>query len=223
MRRFLFVSFAVLVMIATVLFAWPDLRRLVLDLPTYAADVYNRHRPALNWRNGPSCLERLKKLEIVFRPASPATHGTCVVENPVIVSQVGAARFSSPAMVTCRMAELLAKYEPELQKEAQRELGRSVVRIDHLGSYNCRPIRGFARINSEHAYANALDISGFGLSGGARISLSSDWKSAGAEGRFLRAARQSACQIFPRVLSPEFDALHRDHFHLDAGLFSRCQ
>ena len=36
-----------------------------------------------------------------------------------------------------------------------------------------------------------------------------------AERTFLRAVHQGACGVFTTVLGPNYDANHRDHFHLD--------
>ena len=35
--------------------------------------------------------------------------------------------------------------------------------------------------------------------------------------------RAGACRFFDVVLSPEFNELHRDHFHFDMGRFRACR
>ena len=35
------------------------------------------------------------------------------------------------------------------------------------------------------------------------------------EARFLRRARDEACTVFGTVLSPDYNAAHADHLHLD--------
>ena len=43
-----------------------------------------------------------------------------------------------------------------------------------------------------------------------------DWDSADArKAAFLRDIRDGACGMFTTVLSPDYNAAHRDHFHLD--------
>ncbi len=76
---------------------------------------------------------------------------------------------------------------------------------------------------SQHATANALDISGFDLADGQKIRLRSDWDGSEAEQAFLRAARDSACDWFRMVLSPDYNAAHHDHFHVDQGLWMGCR
>ncbi len=78
-------------------------------------------------------------------------------------------------------------------------------------------------VGAEHASANALDISGFRLVDGRRIRLATDWAGESADGRFLRRVRDGACASFNAVLGPDYNAAHRDHFHLDMGLWKVCR
>ncbi|MBB6123949.1 extensin family protein [Sphingobium subterraneum] len=103
-----------------------------------------------------------------------------------------------------------------LQPAAQRIFGTSLREIEHLGSFSCRRIYGRETGTwSEHATADALDVSGFVLADGRRISVVRDWSDTGDKGTFLRIARDGACGLFATVLSPDYNAAHRDHFHLD--------
>ena len=105
-----------------------------------------------------------------------------------------------------------------VQPLARDLLGSEVARIEHLGTYNCRRIGGGDSGDwSEHATGNALDIAAFVLEDGRRISVLDDWQGhdADAESRFLRAVRGSACDSFATVLSPDYNAAHADHLHLD--------
>lgn len=119
--------------------------------------------------------------------------------------------------VSCPVAASLALWEWNGVQSAARELlGSEVVGIDHLGSYNCRRISGRSNGDwSEHARANAVDIAGFRLRDGRRISVLRDWSDSGAKGQFLRRVRDSACELFATTLSPDYNAAHADHLHLD--------
>jgi hypothetical protein len=113
-----------------------------------------------------------------------------------------------------------------LQPAARRHLGSTVARIAHYDSYACRPIRTMAGPSgrmSQHATANAVDISGFTLADGRRITLTADWDRAGPEAVFLRAARDGLCDWFNMVLSPDYNRLHADHFHADMGTWPGCR
>ncbi|MBF3247311.1 extensin, partial [Pseudomonas aeruginosa] len=50
-----------------------------------------------------------------------------------------------------------------------------------------------------------------------------DWAGESADGRFLRRVRDGACASFNAVLGPDYNAAHRDHFHLDMGLWKVCR
>lgn len=111
-------------------------------------------------------------------------------------------------------AGLLLWQRDVVQPMAQLHLGRNVREIEHLGSYNCRNIRGGSS-PSEHASGNAIDISAFVLSDGRRVSLIDHWNSPDGRSAFLRAVRNGSCDYFSTVLSPDYNKAHADHFHLD--------
>ena len=127
-------------------------------------------------------------------------------------------QFAPGGLVTaCPVAAALVLWEREVvQPAALRLLGRRVERVEHFGSYSCR--RLYNRADgplSEHATANAVDIAGFRLAGGGRVSVLRDWERPGAEAAFLRAVRDGSCDLFATVLSPDYNAAHADHLHLD--------
>ena len=62
---------------------------------------------------------------------------------------------------------------------------------------------------------DVIDIAGFVLADGTRISVLRDWPGEGDKARFLRTVRDGACDGFATVLSPDYNAAHADHFHLD--------
>ena len=142
--------------------------------------------------------------------------------------QVGDARFSPAFTLTCRAALSLAMWERHsLQPAALVHFGQPVQRVEHLGSYACRNVRGGAgegSRRSQHALANALDIAGFRLGDGRRVRVLNDWpREATDEAAFLREVRDGACRYFNATLSPDYNAAHRDHLHLDQGRFRMCR
>ena len=122
---------------------------------------------------------------------------------------------------SCAIAASLATFEWHVvQPAAIRHFGTRVVTIDDYGTYNCRRIGGGrgadAAANwSEHAAANAVDIAGFRLADGRRITVAGDWTGTGPKAAFLRDVRDGACDLFATTLSPDYNAAHRDHLHLD--------
>ena len=110
----------------------------------------------------------------------------------------------------------------ELCCAARQVFGQPVARVDHFGSYACRNI---ARSNrrSQHASANALDLAGFRLKDGTRITVARDWKGDDDKARFLRQVKAAACDTFRITLSPEYNAAHHDHLHVDMSGFGLCR
>jgi hypothetical protein len=115
------------------------------------------------------------------------------------------------------VAAALALWEWHVvQPAALRHFGVKAASVEHFGSYSCRRIYGRSEgAWSEHSTANAVDIAGFRLADGRRISVLDDWKDEGAKGRFLQEVRDGACDLFATTLSPDYNAAHRDHLHLD--------
>ena len=54
------------------------------------------------------------------------------------------------------------------------------------------------------------------LRDGRRITVTRDWSGDTPEARFLRRIRDDACRIFGTTLSPDYNAVHHDHLHLEA-------
>lgn len=115
-----------------------------------------------------------------------------------------------------------------VQPAAERIMGSRVAAIEHLGTNSCRRIGGGSEGNwSEHATGNAIDVGAFVLADGRRISVLKDWPSSSPKAAFLRAVRDAACESFSTVLSPDYNAAHADHLHLDqarrSGGWAACR
>lgn len=127
-----------------------------------------------------------------------------------------------PEDTRCAIAARLYMWERHVvQPAAQKYFREPVAEILHFGSYSCRTIRGSTQA-SQHATANAFDISGFKLKSGKTIGLKSDWPTQGAKADFLREVRDGACDYFNLTLSPDYNADHADHFHVDMGWYRAC-
>lgn len=156
-------------------------------------------------------------LRVSHQADSPAD-AACPLRN-VLRVQGAQVTLSSSFLASCPLAVAFALFERHsLQPAAQAVFGQAVTRVDHLGSFACRNVynRADGRL-SQHASANAVDIAGFRLADGRRISVLKDWPGEGDSARFLRQVRDSACDDFNVVLSPDYNAAHRNHFHLDMG------
>jgi hypothetical protein len=159
------------------------------------------------------CHTLLFRAGVRYKALPPGGSGQCSYDNAVRLRLLdGLPDLSCPA------AAALAVWERQVvQPAAERHLGTRVTGIDHFGSYSCRRLYGRSTGDwSEHARANAIDVAGFRLANGRRVTVIGDWsEGTPAEQAFLRDVRDGACRLFATVLSPDYNAAHRDHLHLD--------
>ncbi len=158
------------------------------------------------------------------RQADSGANTDCPLTN-VLRVQGGEVALSSSFLASCPLAVAFALFERHgLQPAAAAVYGQKVTRVDHLGSFACRNMYGRENgSRSQHATASALDIAGFRLADGRTVSVLKDWPKDNADARFLRQARDGACDMFSVVLSPDYNAAHRNHFHLDVGPWWICR
>lgn len=163
----------------------------------------------------PACRAALTRSGIAHAVLEPAGEGACRREDRTRLGDFPLAPNTPP--VTCPASIALLLWQRDvLDPAAQTRLGSPIARIEHLGAYSCRRLYGRDTGPwSEHATANALDIAAFVLEDGTRISVLRDWDGEGPKARFLRAVRDGACDSFATVLSPDYNAAHADHLHLD--------
>ncbi|MCX4242392.1 extensin family protein [Paraliomyxa miuraensis] len=179
----------------------------------------------------PDCEAKLAEAGIEYKPSRIPLHKTksgitCGAAQVVRYTKgPGGISWGNP-QVTCGVALGMAKLEGIIQEEAERHLGRRVKRIKHMGTYSCREMANYPGWVSEHSYANAIDIKYFALTNGKEIPVLGKYPRDGAEpkdaaGRFLRAvARRTYDEhAFSVVLTPSFDRIHRNHFHLDMARY----
>jgi hypothetical protein len=152
------------------------------------------------------------------------TGSSCGLYHTVRIDRT-TAQVSAPFTLTCRAAVSLALWEHHVvQPAAARYFQSSVERLEHFGSYSCRNVYGRPEgTRSRHATAEAFDVAGFTFANGQRVRVLRDWPETSPESRFLHEVRDGACSFFDAVLSPEYNAAHRDHLHLDRGPYRTCR
>jgi hypothetical protein len=170
----------------------------------------------------PHCRALLDRAGVRYEVLPELTDGEhCGYADGVRFTRGGARRtdfLPEPPRIACPVAAALAVWEWEVvQPAALKHFGKRVSAIEHLGSYSCRHIVGNGSEGwSQHATARAIDVSGFRLEDATRITVKRDWNGADPErAAFLREVRKGACRLFSITLSPDYNAAHRDHLHLD--------
>lgn len=169
------------------------------------------------------CLAVLETSALRLQPRPNAGSAACPLPDALQI-QSGAIPISSSFLSSCPLAVSYALWERHvLQPLAQRHFGQAARRVMHLGSYACRNVRGGTR-QSEHATANAIDISAITLADGRNVTVEKHWKDEGTAGAFLRDLHRRSCRLFTMTLGPNYDAAHHNHFHFGmGGRFGLCR
>ncbi len=181
---------------------------------------------SLNARPEKHCQTLLNAAQqIEFVQAQPhRTNERCGWDSAVKLKRSGDVFVSGKGIsLRCPMAIAVHLWIRDLKDVARDVYGAELRSVSHAGSYSCRRMNHSTNgAWSQHAYANAWDILGFTLTNGQSISVLKDWGASTQAGEFLLRARDSACGIFGVVLGPEYNAAHRDHFHVDMGFGDAC-
>lgn len=200
-----------------------DLPWTALDL-TQPVGLFTGRKLAALGGDGPRCRALLDRAGVEYTALPPrvsrSAERQCGYQDGVRLRRGGALAIAyrpDGLGTSCPVAAALALWEWHVvQAAALAHFGQEVASIDHFGSYSCRRLYGRAEgAMSEHAAANAVDIAGFRLAGGRRITVARDWRGNGPEAAFLRDFRDGACRLFATVLSPDYNQAHADHLHLD--------
>lgn len=148
-------------------------------------------------------------------------------------------RYHKPVLVHVAFAERLRRFEEVVAETAREVYGRAPIRIRHLGTYNCRRIRGWPTFLSEHALGNGIDVEGFdfaparsraqraaappSLRGAFQVRVARHWNATGGiaahHARFLRLLTERLVgreDIFRVLLGPAYPG-HQNHFHFDVS------
>jgi hypothetical protein len=170
------------------------------------------------------CAQALSSSDLRVTRQADSPDAKCPLIGAMRV-QGGEVALSSSFLASCPLAVAYAMFEHHtLQPTAQSVYGQKVARVDHLGSFACRNVYNReSGALSRHASADALDIAGFRLADGRSISVLKDWPKQNQDAQFLRQLRDGACEVFSVVLSPDYNAAHRNHFHVDVGRWSVCR
>ncbi len=186
---------------------------------------YEARRPAWRAQAENACLaQNLIHVSAYVQPRDEIDGpGICGLTRPFKVAALldGEVPLNGDFTLDCPMiAALNAWVKDVVQPAAQARFNERVVEINSFGTYSCRGINGEAGAQlSEHAFGNAIDVSGFHLADGRTISIAHDWP-AGDEPTqaFLRDVHSGACGYFTTVLGPGYNIFHYNHFHLDLAM-----
>lgn len=206
--------------------------------PTRRPGAYANLDPDDDFVVGPpdpidDCEAALGKAGVKFQRATLPVHtpkgSSFSCGAPQVVTYLrgpGDIAYGAPPLLTCAMALALASFEKIVQEEAAAVLRSRVARVNHIGTYVCREMAAYKGWVSEHSYANAIDLASFVLADGRTVDVLRDFDAGVDEPKkpaalFLRKVSRRANDedVFSHVLTPFFDALHKNHFHLDLARY----
>jgi Uncharacterized protein conserved in bacteria len=142
----------------------------------------------------------------------------------VRVRDFGPVSLNSSFLASCPLALSSALFVSQQARPLTKTwTGSELTRIEHLGSFACRNIysRPDAR-RSEHATADALDISAFRLANGQRVTVLNGWKAEKTQ-PWLQALLSASCGYYGNGLGPDYNAAHANHFHLGMRGYGLCR
>jgi hypothetical protein len=171
-----------------------------------------------------ACRSKLAGLDIRFDAMAPiGQDGGCGTPGAILINSIAGVAIDPPAEANCDLAEALHAWIAwSVKPAAQEHLGKTLTVVHNASAYACRRRNNSASGKmSEHAYANALDISTLGFDDNSSTNIKGDWSGLkqlvglSDKSAFLRRIRRDACIRFTTVLGPGSDPYHGDHFHID--------
>ena len=126
------------------------------------------------------CGKLLAGLSLDYEMLEPLREGLCGAPSPILLRSIGTAPkvvIEPPATVTCKLAAALSGWlDKKVQPEARAAFGAPVIKLSNASSYACRNrYNGTDTPLSEHALANALDISEFVFESGKKATVLASW------------------------------------------------
>lgn len=159
----------------------PDRKPAYVEAPVLPGD-----QPTIPWTDEEiaaakaECDKALKDIALDYETLPPIKEGICGAPAPILVKSIGSdpkVAIDPPATMTCLLAAgLYAWLKDKVQPEAKAKLNTQVVKLKNATSYSCRNRYGSATTPlSEHALANALDVSDFVFASGDHITVLDSW------------------------------------------------
>lgn len=169
-------------------------------------------------------LAQANQRQLIRTQAVADSAGECPLSNVVRVRDFGPVSLNGSFIASCPLALSSALFVSQQARPLTKTwTGSELTRIEHLGSFACRNIysRPDAR-RSEHATADALDISAFRLANGQCVTVLNGWKAEKTQ-PWLQALLSASCGYYGNGLGPDYNAAHANHFHLGMRGYGLCR
>lgn len=171
------------------------------------------------------CKQMLDQLGIPWRTWNYSTQSaggnSCAIDDPVtITGPINGVTYqyldTAPGIMnmTCDLAVALHRLGDVLKE-------KNINKVKHIGTFNCRNIAGTSTL-SQHSYGNAIDFWEFVGTDGTSYKLERDWQkntenptTHKAQVLHFIGRQMYERRIFNIVLTPNYNAAHYNHFHVD--------
>ena len=151
----------------------PPPAQTVQTAPGPASDDSTAEKPAFLHR---AACPALRAGRVEGSLAAPLREGDCGEDSPIEIDAASGVPLTGKPMSNCAMAEGLAVVADAAKRAAHEILGTELETIVTGPGYECRRRnRASTGKLSEHAFANAIDIAGFNLADGRKVTVEADW------------------------------------------------
>jgi hypothetical protein len=173
-------------------------------------------------RNPELCAQVLSSSGLRVTAQADSPDAKCPLIGAVRV-QGGEVALSSSFLASCPLAVAYAMFERIPCNPPRKRFTASLWRVS-ITSAACLPqcLQPRER-RSAPRRCRCAGHQRFRLADGRSVSVLKDWPKQNQDAQFLRQVRDGACEAFSVVLSPDYNAAHRNHFHVDVGRWSVCR
>lgn len=174
--------------------------------------------PAFDPAAAADCEAALAELGVAFEPVETLEgEAPCGAPRALRVTAIGSAELRPEVTVRCPVARALALWIDRVAAPLARlYLEQEIAAVLTPTGYQCRRRRGDGTAKwSEHAFANAVDVSGVMFGNGDTMAIRPREDSQEPERSYQAGIRGGACAFFTTVLGPMTNGSHADHLHLD--------
>lgn len=173
-----------------------------------------------------ACLRQLDELGVIWSAWDYTTQTadglSCTINDPIrVASPINGIEYRYYSQATAGTMSMACELAVALHRLGTVLKEYQMKSVLHIGTFNCRKISGSNSL-SQHSYGKAIDIWGFEDSSNVRYVLEDDWQhnttnftTDKARVLYEIGQRMNTDRIFNIVLTPNYNAAHDNHFHVD--------
>jgi hypothetical protein len=171
-----------------------------------------------------ACVSELAAQKVVFEQMPTAKDEACELSGAIKLASVstplGDVGLSSKPIMLCSFGREFSGWVRDVAAPLTLGYtGQRLAEVETGSAFACRSRYDKpGLVPSEHAKGDAIDIAGFVLADGRRISVKQQASDAAPSRDLVHALRMTACGYFTTILGPGTDAAHAEHLHFDSSM-----